>query len=447
VLPGINATAPEGFAWDYVAFAEGWNNRLYSSEGASEDEYGTVVVPAPEISVDPESNTITFLFLSEALGNPETLEGARVYIANWDWNGPDADYRQLQPIASQWVFGGGDWTVDPLILDDTDVIPVSEAQRFYQADPAADAGGPLPWITYTVTADNEALVDIREATLVTAEEGLNLSLQMEDVIHEQPSEAGFDDVVFHVFVDVPGGEGASILPRLDANAPEGLAWDYLALVSPTRLALYSAQGATAESYGTESAGPLPEVTGDAEADTIDIFIPAAALGAPDSWDGVRVYVTDWLWDEEAGDMLLPLQRADDYPLENAPLILDEVLLGAPAPYVPPVPPEPQVTVTLVATVPQGTPPDAELYMTGPFNNWTPGDANYRFTAVGDGTYTLELTLDEGEQLEYRITRGTFANAEVIDPQDRFANRILQAPEGVSEATEEIVIEGWWDQQP
>ena len=447
VLPGINATAPEGFAWDYMAFIEGWNNRLYSSEGASEDEYGTVIVPAPEISVDQESNTITFLFLAEALDNPESLEGARVYITNWDWNGPDAAYRQLQPVASQWVFGGGDWAVDPLILDDTDVIPVSEGERFYQADPAGDASGPLPWITYTVPAESEALVDIREASMVVAEEGLALSLQMADVIHEQPSDAGFDSVVFHIFIDVPAREGTDLLPRLGGNAPEGVAWDYLALVSPTRLALYSTQSATAESYGTESGGPLPEVSGNAETDTIDVFIPAAALGSPESWEGVKVYVTSWLWDEEAGDMLLPLERADDYPVQNAPLILDDVLLGAPAPYVPPTPPEPQVTVTLVAMTPEGTPEDAQLYMTGPFNNWVPNDANYRFTAGGQGVYTLELTLDEGEQLEYRITRGTFANAEVIDPEDRFANRNLQAPAGVAEATEEITIEGWWDQLP
>src|SRR5690606_16427140 len=68
VLPRINATAPDGFAWDYMAFIEGWNNRMHSAEGASENAYGTSVSSSAEISVDEEANTITFLFLGEALG-------------------------------------------------------------------------------------------------------------------------------------------------------------------------------------------------------------------------------------------------------------------------------------------------------------------------------------------------------------------------------------------
>src|SRR5690606_21440686 len=113
----INATAPEGFAWDYMAFIEGWNNRMHSAEGASENAYGTSVSSSAEISVDEESNIITFLFSGQSLGDPASLEGVQVYITTWDWDGVGGVYRPLNAEAEQWVMGGGA-DGDPLIMDD-----------------------------------------------------------------------------------------------------------------------------------------------------------------------------------------------------------------------------------------------------------------------------------------------------------------------------------------
>jgi 1,4-alpha-glucan branching enzyme len=95
-------------------------------------------------------------------------------------------------------------------------------------------------------------------------------------------------------------------------------------------------------------------------------------------------------------------------------------------------------------VPAGTPEDDSLYLTGPFNQWNPADSQYQFNSEGDGLYRLVLSVDEGEHIEYRITRGSFINAEKLNPEDRFANREVTVPAGEESMLVVIEIQGWWD---
>jgi glycosidase len=128
VLPRIHASAPAGFAWDYMAFVEGWTNRFYASQGASASEYGQVVSPAAQIlSADKATGTIRFLIAAESLGAPATLEGARIYVTTWDWNGPEAQYRALTQAGAPYEFGNGNGATDPLIIDDSAVLTLSAA--------------------------------------------------------------------------------------------------------------------------------------------------------------------------------------------------------------------------------------------------------------------------------------------------------------------------------
>ena len=127
-------------------------------------------------------------------------------------------------------------------------------------------------------------------------------------------------------------------------------------------------------------------------------------------------------------------------------MIDDVLVGASSAYRSPFAPAPQVQVTWEVTVPAGTPEDAKVYLTGPFNNWKPNDAAYQFTQGEDGVYRFTLPLDAGTALEYRITRGSFANAEKVDPDDRVANRTFTAAtDDLSPVTISIDVAGWWDQ--
>ncbi|MGV2435031.1 MAG UNVERIFIED_CONTAM: hypothetical protein LVT10_09265 [Anaerolineae bacterium] len=48
VLPYLNAEFAEDFTWDYMTFTEGWNSRLYTSDGATAETFGNVSRPRPK---------------------------------------------------------------------------------------------------------------------------------------------------------------------------------------------------------------------------------------------------------------------------------------------------------------------------------------------------------------------------------------------------------------
>ena len=62
----------------------------------------------------------------------------------------------------------------------------------------------------------------------------------------------------------------------------------------------------------------------------------------------------------------------------------------------------------VYNIPSNTPENAEIFITGEFNNWDPGDPDYILTQVNDTIYYVDLPRGIGE-LEYKL-----GNADVID---------------------------------
>jgi hypothetical protein len=57
---------------------------------------------------------VSFLIPAAALGKPQTLQGARVYVTTWDY---DSGYRALTKDGDGHSLGGGDGARDPLIMD------------------------------------------------------------------------------------------------------------------------------------------------------------------------------------------------------------------------------------------------------------------------------------------------------------------------------------------
>ena len=123
-LSVLNAPAPEGFEWNYVAYLAGWHNILYSSENASTESFGTIVTPTPTLMADKENSTITIQFSTDSFGNPKTLEGAKIYITTWDNNGSDGGHRIITKDGSPFDFGGTNNANPSLIIDDSKVITI-----------------------------------------------------------------------------------------------------------------------------------------------------------------------------------------------------------------------------------------------------------------------------------------------------------------------------------
>jgi hypothetical protein len=444
IMPRLNASTPEGFDWDRLVFAEGWGTRFFSAEGADETSQGTAVTPAPEVSTDKEARTVSFLIPAEALGNPDTLEGAQLYINVWDWNGIDAVLRPLRPNGGQWAFGGGDETQgDPIFIDDTDVIPVALDRRLITVDPLGDDYGPYDPATatgtYTKPTDESygSQMDIRQVTLLPGDEGIGLIIETAEMTDLLDAPNGFDHVRFQIFLDMFSQEGI-----------DDAVWGLGVGVDGWNNKILSAAGAAADVPGIYEISP--ELTVDIEARTIGLFFPAATFFIPEDLGDIQAHVSTWDLDHETGELRALTPEGGPFEFgsgdgEVGPPWLDDVLAGRTSRYQSPIPPAPQVEVTFLVTVPESTPPNDQLYMAGEFNGWDPKDPAYRFIPNPDGTYTMVRSLDEGTVLEFRITRGSFANAEKLDPADRFANRRYETPSGVPTETAEIAVEGWWDQ--
>lgn len=85
----------------------------------------------------------------------------------------------------------------------------------------------------------------------------------------------------------------------------------------------------------------------------------------------------------------------------------------------------------------------DIYIAGSFNGWDPKNEEYKFRKDEKGNYILDLKLNNGKH-EYKITRGGWDKVETKKDGSGIDNRLLLV---ASEATIELVIEGWADQFP
>lgn len=103
----------------------------------------------------------------------------------------------------------------------------------------------------------------------------------------------------------------------------------------------------------------------------------------------------------------------------------------------------QVTF-IIEQVPDYTPFEDTIYITGAFNNWQPGDKNYAFTKQADGTYRFELINNIGS-FEYKFTRGNWDKVESGLLGNKIDNRAFQAQTATTNNKEvRVKILGWED---
>jgi glycosidase len=124
MLPKINANAPDGFQWDYTNVVYSGGNSFHSTEHADADNLGKPVNGAADIRVDKENGTIRLRYDAFYFGL-ENWNGVKVYATTWDIDGIENVYRPLKPKANRWNFGGGNGNVEPLIMDNIEVIVIS----------------------------------------------------------------------------------------------------------------------------------------------------------------------------------------------------------------------------------------------------------------------------------------------------------------------------------
>jgi hypothetical protein len=119
LMPLQQGRLPEGMRWHRRLRVHGWTNALFSAEGASANAEGNPIGPAASIAVGRATRTVSLTLPAASLGRLKTLDGARLYVTTWDYDG---GYRALARDPAPFTMGGGDPERDPLVMDDTPVI-------------------------------------------------------------------------------------------------------------------------------------------------------------------------------------------------------------------------------------------------------------------------------------------------------------------------------------
>lgn len=98
--------------------------------------------------------------------------------------------------------------------------------------------------------------------------------------------------------------------------------------------------------------------------------------------------------------------------------------------------------TVLTSVPENTPADADIYITGNFNGWSANDLNYKLQKDANGTYSLDLhtSLDT---IYFKFTRGAWSSVEARWDGGMQSNRVF-LPKQTSEKILINDIKAWSD---
>lgn len=163
-------------------------------------------------------------------------------------------------------------------------------------DASEGAGGPLASYSLPTDASFDKLnnqLAIESARVYQAGSNVRLSLTMANLTDTWAPTNGFDHVGFSIFIHLPEqGEGASLLPKINATMPGGRDWQRQVVAFGWQNSLYGSENASASSFGTPLT-PAPTIQVDKDSRTISFDFPSQSLGRPDSLDGIQFYVTTW----------------------------------------------------------------------------------------------------------------------------------------------------------
>jgi glycosidase len=237
-------------------------------------------------------------------------------------NGPHKVVFQFQVQGSSQVFlsPGYPFTVK------VDYVSMAKTD-----DPVGDDLGPEGRYLYPVHDSFGRQMDIEAVELLAAGSNLKVSITPTEAISKSwAPQFGFDHVTYYVYLDVPGKEGATVLPFQNAQTPEGFAWDYVLRVGGWMSLIHSSEGAGERDYG-KPVNPAPLVMVDEEARKIEFIVTGAALGGLEDLSGVRVYITTWDYDGMESANRVLQETPDDYIMgggngQTDPLIMDDTTI-------------------------------------------------------------------------------------------------------------------------
>ena len=185
-------------------------------------------------------------------------------------------------------------------------LQLPEKQVYTIADKVGDDLGPKGTYHYPTHETFSRQMDIKKVSIHTTGNNFRLDIQMAESLSTvwNPTN-GFDHVQFNVFIDLPKQKGATALPNVKQNMPDGADWDYLATAAGWNTGMYNAIGATAEKAG-EIMAQKPVITTIPSSNTIQLHFSATTIGRPETLEGMKIYICTW--DGGGYDSMRPFEK-------------------------------------------------------------------------------------------------------------------------------------------
>ncbi|MEL7449021.1 MAG: alpha-amylase family glycosyl hydrolase [Pseudomonadota bacterium] len=242
---------------------------------------------------------------------------------NWSWQLPVRDLgRQTARLEAYDVSSGAVSEAAHFEM----VVAAPSWERRWE-DPTGDATGPDGNYKALTHEASTGQIDITGAQVRVGGATLELTLSVANLTDAWLPPNGFDNVAFTSFIHVPGREGATVLPQIHAEMPEGLDWSIGHVAYGWGNYAFGPEGATAEE-APRKYPVAPNVKADKEAKTITFTFRGRDYGIED-WTGAKLYITTWdITGEGYYRHLSPEGGAWDFGggEEDGPKIMDQMLL-------------------------------------------------------------------------------------------------------------------------
>lgn len=98
---------------------------------------------------------------------------------------------------------------------------------------------------------------------------------------------------------------------------------------------------------------------------------------------------------------------------------------------------------IINSLPKNTPHDAQIFISGNFNDWEPANPLYRVYKNVDGTYRTTIYTDK-DPVEYKFTRGSWESIEGRQSGKALPNRRIYRDSKVDHTSINVEIDGWED---
>lgn len=98
---------------------------------------------------------------------------------------------------------------------------------------------------------------------------------------------------------------------------------------------------------------------------------------------------------------------------------------------------------IINSLPKNTPHDAQIFISGNFNDWEPANPLYKVYKNVDGTYRTTIYTDK-DPVEYKFTRGSWESIEGRQSGKALPNRTIYRDSKVDHTSINVEIDGWED---